>query len=350
MVQLGLNQYTKALMMNTHFILGVVFCAVLAVLSQGISWQLGGPYMVYALAIGMVVRPYIYTDIYKNGIDYTGKKILRIGVALLGARITFGEITDLGGGVVLALVGSVIATIIFGALVGRALGVGTRMGVLTGGSTAICGASAAMAISSVMPQDKKLEQQTLFTVVGVNALSTVAMVLYPIICVWLGWDAMQSGVFLGGSIHDVAQVVGAGLVMSEDVVNIATVTKLLRVATLLPIVFALSLIVYWLHKNNKIGDGGEMNAPFPMFLLGFLALVGLNSFGLMDFTLPVLQMSLTATLGITSKFILTMAIVALGMKTSPRALASVGKTSVLLLVLEMIFIALVVMGLVLYFV
>ena len=336
--------------MNTHFILGILFCVLLAVLSLGLSWQVGGPYMVYALVLGMALRSYLYTDTYKGGIDYTGKKLLRIGVALLGARITFGEISDLGGGTVVALVGSVIATIIFGAVMGRVLGVGTRMGVLTGGSTAICGASAAMAVSSVMPQDKKLEQQTLFTVVGVNALSTIAMVLYPVICVWLGWDVMQSGVFLGGSIHDVAQVVGAGLVMSEEVLNIATVTKLLRVATLLPIVFALSLIVYWLHKNNKIGDGGEMNAPFPMFLLGFLALVALNSFGMMDFNLPVVDMSLTATLGTVSKFILTMAIVALGMKTSPRALASVGKMSVVLLVLEMIFIAVVVMGVVIYWV
>ena len=304
--------------------------------------------MVYALVIGMAVRNYIYTPVYKGGVDYTAKKLLRIGVALLGARITFDEITALGGSAVIAIVGSVIATIIFGAIAGRLLGVGTRMGVLTGGSTAICGASAAMAVSSVLPQDKKLEQQTLFTVVGVNALSTIAMVLYPIFCVWLGWDAIQSGVFLGGSIHDVAQVVGAGLVMSEEVVNIATVTKLLRVATLLPIVFALSLIVYWLHKQNKIGDGGEMNAPFPMFLLGFLALVGANSFGLMNFPLPVIDMALADSLGKVSKFILTMAIVALGMKTSLGDLASVGKRSVILLVLEMIFIAVLLLAIVLY--
>ena len=334
--------------MHSNFILGVTFCALLALLSQGLSWQLGGPYMVYALAIGMVSRRYIYTDTYKSGVDYTGKKLLRIGVALLGARITFDEITALGGGVVIAIIGSVIATVIFGAIVGRLLGVGTRMGVLTGGSTAICGASAAMAVSSVLPQDKKLEQQTLFTVVGVNALSTIAMVLYPVFCVWMGWDTVQSGIFLGGSIHDVAQVVGAGLVMSEQVVNMATVTKLLRVATLLPMVFALSLIVYWLHKNNKIGDGGEMNAPFPMFLLGFLALVGANSLGLMDFPLPMIDTSLASTLGQISKFILTMAIVALGMKTSLGDLASVGKLSVVLLVLEMIFIAVLLLAIVLY--
>ena len=191
--------------------------------------------------------------------------------------------------------------------------------------------------------NKKLEQQTLFTVVGVNVLSTVAMVLYPLLALWLGYNTLQSGVFLGGSIHDVAQVVGAGFSMSDTVGNIATITKLLRVAMLLPMVFGLAFVIYWLSKQGKMMAGGEAQAPFPFFLLVFLILIGLNSFGFLSLGVGA-NMDISAVLAKISKGLLTMAVIALGMKTSVRELMSVGHKAIILLVLEMIFITIAVMG------
>lgn len=327
------------------YIYGIVVCFVLATIAQMVAKYIGGPYMLYALGVGIVVRRVCFMPPYKAGIDFTGKKVLRWGVALLGARITFTEISSLGLDVVLWIIAMVGATLVFGAVMGRVLGVGTRMGVLTGGSTAICGASAAMAIASVFPPSQKLEQQTLFTVVGVNVLSTIAMVLYPLLAVGMGYNMVQSGIFLGASIHDVAQVVGAGFSMSLDTGSIAVITKLLRVGILLPIVFILGAIVYWVSRRGY-GQSGDVhvNAPFPWFLIGFLVLVAMNSLGVLAFQVPFqilwgVDMSVAHIVAIVSKWFLTMAVIALGMKTSFMGIVSVGGRAMVLLILEMMFIA-----------
>jgi uncharacterized membrane protein YadS len=127
-------------------------------------------------------------------------------------RITLGQITALGPMPIAMVVLSVALTIGFGIVLARLLGYRNRFGVLTGGAVAICGASAAMAIAAEMPAhpaDNVKERATIFTVIGVCTPSTVAMVLYPMIATALGLGAAPAGIFLGGTIHDVGQVVGA---------------------------------------------------------------------------------------------------------------------------------------------
>ena len=141
-------------------------------------------------------------------------------------------------------------------------------GVLSGGAVAICGASAALAIASVLPRDENRERDTILTVVSVTALSTLAMILYPVFATSIGLDHKQAGIFIGGTIHDVAQVVGAGYTISNETGDIATYVKLLRVAMLLPAVFAIS----FLFARNG-GDGEGARPTLPLFLVGFAALV-----------------------------------------------------------------------------
>ena len=95
------------------------------------------------------------------------------------------------------------------------MGFQSLFGLLSGGATAICGASAALALAAALPAHPLKERATLFTVVGVSALSTLAMIVYPMIAHALGLDSRAAGVFLGATIHDVAQVVGAGYSMSQ---------------------------------------------------------------------------------------------------------------------------------------
>ena len=109
---------------------------------------------------------------------------------------------------------------------------GWRFALLTGGSVAICGASAAMAIAAVLPRNEHSESNLIFTVLGVTVLSTIAMIAYPMITTVTGLDPLASGVFLGGTIHDVAQVVGAGFSISDEVGETATLVKLMRVTML----------------------------------------------------------------------------------------------------------------------
>ena len=119
----------------------------------------------------------------------------------------------------------------------------------------MCGASATLATSTVLPNYKGKEADVVFVVVAVNALSTVAMVLYPPLCTWLGFDAHTTGVMLGGTIHDVAQVVGAGYAVSEPVGNTAVIVKLFRVFLLLPVVLADRLVVRARRRGDRRRKG-----------------------------------------------------------------------------------------------
>jgi uncharacterized integral membrane protein (TIGR00698 family) len=208
----------------------------------------------------------------------------------------------------------------------RRLGLSSMFGVLSGGAVAICGASAALAIASVLPRSETRERDTILTVVSVTALSTIAMIIYPIFATSIGLDHRQAGIFIGGTIHDVAQVVGAGYTISNETGDIATYVKLLRVAMLLPAVFAISFLY------ARSGKGESARATLPMFLVGFAVLVVLNSMGL----LPKVAIDLANDV---SRWCLVAAIAALGMKTSFKALFAVGWRPIGLMIAETLWIA-----------
>jgi uncharacterized membrane protein YadS len=147
-----------------------------------LSEHYNAPAMLFALLLGMAV-----SFLYQNdtpcacGIDFTASTLLRAGVVLLGLRIALGDLAVLGWQTALMLAGAIFTTIVLGVGLAKALGLQKRFGALTGGSVAICGASAALAISTILPKGENHERDTLLTVIGVTAMSTIAMVLYPII-------------------------------------------------------------------------------------------------------------------------------------------------------------------------
>ncbi len=159
--------------------------------------------------------------------------------------------------------------------------------------------SAAIAVAAVIPAGRLEERRLLAVVVGVTALGTLSMLLYPPLTGLLGLDALDSGLLLGASIHDVAQAAGAGYLVSDTAGDVATLTKLLRVALLAPLVLVIGLLL----RRQEPGS-----PDFPLFLLGFLGLFTLNSLG----WLPAwLREALVA--GSQACLLLTMA--ALGMRT-----------------------------------
>jgi len=177
--------------------------------------------------------------------------------------------------VVVALLGTLTA----GYLGAMALGRGWRLAILTGGAVAICGASAAMTIAAVLPKNEFSERNLSFTVFGVTLLSTAAMVLYPILGAAIGLDEHSMGIFLGGTIHDVAQVVGAGFSVSESVGETATTVKLIRVSLLAPFVLCLTLALRQLGSSEA--SGGKAPPLVPGFVLVFPRLALFYSFELL---------------------------------------------------------------------
>lgn len=306
---------------------GLTTAATIAVAATFLSEHYGGPVMLFALLLGMAFN-FLSEAGSKTaaGIQFSSKNLLRIAVGLLGAQITITQIMQLGPTPVITMAAAVILTIGFGMLAARVFGLSTQFGILTGGAVAICGASAALAISTVLPRHEQHERDTIFTVVAVTTLSTVAMIAYPIVIALFHLNHAAVGLFLGGTIHDVAQVVGAGFSVSEETGNVATFTKLLRVAMLLPVVFSLS---YFFRSRNSAESA---KATFPSFLLVFAALVIINSIGLIPEPILVFIKSV-------SRWFLVTAIAGLGVKTSLKQMSAVGGPAIGLVVAETLFLA-----------
>lgn len=304
---------------------GLLVAAVIALAAGTLSARYGAPVMLFALLIGMALNFLADDDRCKTGIDFAAKPLLRLGVMLLGMRITVGDLAALGLPAILTVAALIAVTIGTGFVGARFFGRGWRFALLTGGAVAICGASAALALAAIIPPNDKSERNTLFTVVSVTTLSTVAMVLYPPLFSALGLSDREMGFMLGATIHDVAQVVGAGYSVSEPAGDLATVVKLLRVA-LLPVVLMLALLVL------PRPEGGASLMP-PWFVLGFAGLALLNSTGLVPGVV-------VAAVAEASRWLLVLAIAALGVKTALKALAVVGGGHVAIVVLETVVLAL----------
>ena len=277
------------------------------------------PAMVIALFIGIALNPIARRPLFQPGIVFCLKTLLRWAVALLGLRVALHEIAALGFATATLVVIAMVITIIAGFLFARWFNQETGYGALAGAGTAVCGASATLATSIVVPDYKGKEADVAFVVIAVNALSTVAMVLYPPLCALIGFDNTLTGVMLGATIHDVAQVVGAGYAVSEPTGNTAVIVKLFRVFLLLPVVLS---IAWWFTRTNVRSAAGEI--LIPAFAVGFLALCILNSIVPSFATFATVYANIKSAGIEVSTSGLLIAISALGLRTSLAGIAALG--------------------------
>ncbi|KPF62205.1 hypothetical protein IP69_20995 [Bosea sp. AAP35] len=286
--------------------------------------RFGIPAVVIALIIGMLLHPFANAPRFQPGMTFCVKKMLRWAIALLGLRVALGDIIALGLTTALLVIFAMAATIASGFLLARWLGRETGMGALGGVATAVCGASAALATATVVPDYKTKAADVAFTVIAMNALSTLAMLAYPLICVWLGFTPAQTGIMLGATIHDVAQVVGAGQAVSVEAANAAIIVKLFRVFLLLP---AVLIVGWWLLRDEARLAGNvaeKAKVPVPVFAIMFLVLCLVNSVLAIQPALADLYQPIRTVLLAISGWGLLIAIAALGLGTSLGAMARLG--------------------------
>ncbi|MET1414893.1 putative sulfate exporter family transporter [Roseibium sp. HPY-6] len=311
---------------------GIAIAGLVAISAQFLNEHYGAPAMLMAILLGMPLNFLSEEPRTSDGIAFAARTLLRIGVALLGVRISIDMVQALGLPFLLLVILGVLATIGFSLLIGRFFGKDRLFSFLSGGAVAICGASAAMAIGSILPKRENAERDLAFTVITVTVLSTLAMIFYPILTASLGLSVDATSVFLGGTIHDVAQVVGAGFSISNETGDLSTLVKLIRVTLLAPLVLIAALIL------RSASEVGSARPPLmPLFVVAFLILAAINSFGLIPETAKELA-------GQVSRWALLAAIAAVGMKTSIPKLLEVGGPAIWMLVTQTVFLALFVLA------
>lgn len=304
-----------------RFVPGFAICAIAGAAAAWFSDQYGVPIILAGLLLGLALNFVAGDSRTHEGLDFASRHGLRIGIVLLGFQVTVMQIGAMGvvpfAGLALVMFAAVVAAM----LAARVTAQGPSVGLLAGGSTAICGASAALALYGVIGRQRVDQAQFTLTLVILAAASAIALITYPALAALLDLNEAQAGFLVGASIHDVAQAIGAGFAISDPAGAQATVVKLTRVALLAPLVALAALSIGRLHPVSA--PTGTARVPLlPGFILAFLALVGVNSL----FAMPpeVAQGALVA-----SKALLLLAVTATAIRTRTDLLLELGWRSVM---------------------
>lgn len=266
--------------------------------------------MIIGIILGMLYANSLRNNLPETwvpGIQFCSKKILRLGIILYGFRLTFQDVMNVGTAAILIDAIVVTVTVLGGVFIGRLLKMDKEIALLTSIGSGICGAAAVLGAESTI-QTKPYK--TAVAVATVVIFGTIAMFVYPVAyrSGILGLDPVEMGIYSGSTLHEVAHAVGAGNAMGEEISNVAIIVKMIRVMLLVPVLLILG---YWVAlKARRCGAGkagGKVSIPW--FALGFLAVIGLNSFDL-------LGKGLVDAINYIDTFLLTMAMVALGAETS----------------------------------
>lgn len=308
---------------------GILFVALFACAATFLAdFQVFKNLGISPLIIGIVLGM-IYANTLKNrlpkewlpGIAFSGKTILRTGIVFYGFRLTFQSIEAVGlSGIVVSCM-VVAFTFILGYFVGvKILKLDRDTTILTSAGSSICGAAAVLATEPII---KAPAYKSAIAVSTVVIFGTIAMFLYPFLykAGFIPFDAKTMGIFIGGTIHEVAHVVAAGNAINADASSSAIIVKMIRVMLLAPFLIILSIWLASTAKNTVKGERGKITIPW--FAVMFIVMVGFNSFNF----LPLEAIDVINGL---DTFALTMAMSALGMGTSFDKFKDVGAKPVYL--------------------
>jgi uncharacterized integral membrane protein (TIGR00698 family) len=314
------------------YVPGLAFCAAIAATAFSIRFLPGmaaiSP-MVVAFVVGITVSALSGSlPVMAPGNRFAAKTMLRFAVGLLGLQLTIHELAELGAVTLLVVLAVFIATFLFIKWLGHMLGVEHSLTELIAAGTSVCGASAIIATNAVT---KARDQDVGYAVAAVSLLGSVAMIVYPLLYGVLHLDLRTYSLWAGSSVHEVAQVVAAAFQVDPAAGQIAVPVKLARVALLAPLVLTLG----WLRFRRE-GDAARASFRwqqiFPLFMVGFIALVALNS----TVAIPAHWRGVVAQV---TTFLLTMSLGAIGLETSMRDLRHQGIRPMILTAVAALFIA-----------
>ncbi|HWD62437.1 MAG TPA: putative sulfate exporter family transporter [Humibacter sp.] len=308
---------------------GLALCAVavgIALVVASVVPVLSATLM--AIILGVLVRNTLpVPSVLEAGLAFAAKKLLRLGIVLLGLQLVLGDILGLGWGVILLVVA--VVGIGFGGtlLIGKWLGVPYTQRILIAGGFSICGAAAVAAVDGVIQTDK--DEEVVTAVALVVVFGTLMIPFIPFVSSLLGFSTAQAGLWAGASTHEVAQVVAAGGIIGGGGLAVAVVVKLARVLLLAPVMAVVGVA----HRRRVGTDAtGKRPAIIPLFVLAFVVMVVLRSVGVVPE--PVLDVAKTA-----QGALLAAAMFALGAGVNIRKLVKVGGRPLLLALLATLLVA-----------
>jgi uncharacterized integral membrane protein (TIGR00698 family) len=234
-----------------------------------------------AILLGILVRNALpVPGAFEAGIRFSLVRILRLGIVLLGIRLSLGEAGEIGLKALPVIVACVTAALLLVTYISRRIGLSGRLGTLIAAGTGICGATAIVALS---PTINARDSETAYAVACITLFGVIAMLAYPVFAHWVfSGDAFRVGLFLGTSVHETAQVAGAGLVYEEmygnaEALNAATVTKLVRNLGMLVVIPLLSILYH--RKSDEGEERPSLWSMVPLFVIGFALMSLLRTVG-----------------------------------------------------------------------
>ncbi len=298
---------------------GLLACLAIAVVARVASGAIGTGIdtalaLVLGLAVGSIpsVRPAILP-----GARFAGRSLLRIGVALLGARLTLGAVVD--GGIA-ALAGAAIIVVLglgLGLWLARQLALPGRLGVLIAAGMAICGNSAILALSPLIRAE---DRETTYAVSTITVFGLVGVLLLPVLGRAMGLADDAFGTWAGLSVNDTAQVVATGFAYSEPAGDTATIVKLTRNLAIAPVLLGAALLVPGARSTST---RLAVVRAVPWFVVGFVVLAALGSLGVLDIPLPW-GGTLATALSAAAAWIILIALAGVGASADLRSTVGIG--------------------------
>jgi uncharacterized integral membrane protein (TIGR00698 family) len=283
--------------------------------------------MILAILLGIGFHNIVGTPSWaKAGVTFSLRRVLRAAIILLGLQLTITQVIEVGGRGLLIIALTLVATFAFTVWTGRLLGVERKLAQLIAAGTSICGASAVIATNTVTEAH---DEDVAYAVACVTVFGSIAMFAYPLLPGLLHLDPHAFGLWSGASIHEIAQVVAAAFQDGQQAGEFGTIAKLSRVMLLAPMVIALGLIA---RRSSAVPAANAARAPMPWFVLGFIALVGVNSFVTISAEMKTIIIAVTT-------FMLSVALAAMGLETDISKLRAKGARPALLGALAFLFIA-----------
>lgn len=295
------------------FVIALAIAAIAKVIEGVLPVHLIGA-SVIALFLGMIINNFWKpSELFAKGLSFTSKKILKFAIILLGASLNIKMVLEVGRLSLCVMVFTLFTCFGIGHFVGKALKINWKLSNLISAGTGICGGSAIAAISPVIDAD---DTDIAYAMSATFLFDMAMIVLFPIMGQAMGLSDMAYGLWAGTAVNDTSSVVAAGYAFSEAAGDFATMVKLTRTLSIIPTVIIFALINAHIKKKEAVGTGSEnvkakfnIEKIFPWFILGFLALTAVNSFGF----IPAAASSAMKEL---SKFLMVSALAAIGLNTS----------------------------------